>query len=136
MKKETSEIKKDIIDTVHWPFKATNEQVDYVLQTYNSEYKKCGGDGVVAGTKALVSSSFIITSEWLAYFASLMQRKTAEAKDAFTDADKVVAEKIQQARDAASEKSQQAQEKAQEAKQTAQDKSQQAKETAQEKTSN
>lgn len=122
VKKETSEIKKDVIDLAQWPFKLADEQKDYVLKTYSSEYKKCGGDGVVAGTKALVSSSFIITSDWFAFFASLLQRKTNEAKDAFNNADKVVAEKIQQARETATEGSQQVKEKGEEAKQTAEEK--------------
>lgn len=93
IKSETSEVKKTVIDYVHWPIKTASEQKDYILKTYNDEYKKCGGDGVVAGSKALVSGSFVITSEWLAYFASLLQQKKEEAKKVAEEAKETVQEK-------------------------------------------
>lgn len=96
IKSETAEVKQTVLDYVHWPLKTAGEQKDYILKTYNEEYKKCGGDGVVAGSKALVSGSFVITSEWLAYFASLLQQKKEEAK-------KIVDEKTQEAKQTAEE---------------------------------
>ncbi|KAK5072043.1 hypothetical protein LTR64_004179 [Lithohypha guttulata] len=140
LQKETEEVKSTVIDYVNWPRKVAHEQVSYVYDTYNNEYKKCGGDGVVAGSKALVSGSFVITSDWLSYFATLLQKRKEEAQDVAQQAMGVAQEKFQQAKGTAQEKTQQAkgtaQEKSQQAKETAQDKSQQAKETAQEKSSN
>jgi hypothetical protein len=80
VKSETSEIKQTAVDYVHWPVKIATEQKDYVFKTYIDEYKKCGGDGVVAGSKALVSGSFVVASDWLAYIASLLQKGKEEAK--------------------------------------------------------
>jgi len=93
LKSETKDIQQQIFDYANWPLKTAGEQRDYVLNTYNSEYKKCGGDGVVAGGKALVSGSFVITSEWLNYFTTLLQRKKEEAKDTAQDAQKTIEEK-------------------------------------------
>jgi len=80
VKSETSEIKKTAVDYAHWPVKIATDQKDYVFKTYSDEYKKCGGDGVVAGSKALVSGSFVVASDWLAYIASLLQKGKEEAK--------------------------------------------------------
>jgi hypothetical protein len=80
VKSETSEIKQTAVDYVHWPFKVATEQKDYVISTYSDEYKKCGGDGVIAGGKALVSGSFVVASDWLSYFASLLQKAKAEGQ--------------------------------------------------------
>lgn len=93
MKSETKEVKQTVIDYVHWPIKTAGEQKDYIFKTYSDEYKKCGGDGVVAGSKALVSGSFVITSEWLAYFASLLQQKKEEAKKVAEETKEAVKEK-------------------------------------------
>lgn len=93
VKSETQEIKSTIFDYVHWPVKVANDQKDYVFNTYNGEYKKCGGNGVVAGGKALVSSSFVITSDWLAYFASLLQKSKKEAEAKASEAADAVKEK-------------------------------------------
>lgn len=93
VKSETAEIKSTILDYVRWPVKLANEQKDYVINTYTGEYKKCGGDGIVAGGKALVSGSFVITSDWLAYFASLLQKGKEEAEAKATDVAETVKEK-------------------------------------------
>ncbi|KAK5951910.1 hypothetical protein OHC33_007203 [Knufia fluminis] len=86
VKSETSDIKKTVVDYAHWPIKVANDQKDYVIGTYSDEYKKAGGDGVVAGSKALVSGSFLITSDWLSYFASLLQKGKQEAKSKASEA--------------------------------------------------
>lgn len=93
VKSETAEIKNAILDYAQWPVKVANEQKDYVLSTYNTEYKKCGGDGIVAGSKAFVSGSFVITSDWLAYFASLLQKGKQEAESKASEAKEVIKEK-------------------------------------------
>ena len=93
VKSETADIKNTIIDYVHWPVKVANEQKDYLLNTYNSEYKKCGGDGVVAGGKALVSGSFVITSDVFQYVASLLQKGKQQAAEKADEAGQVVKEK-------------------------------------------
>lgn len=93
LKSETKDIQKQIIDFAYWPIHVAEEQKDYIFKTYSSEYKKCGGDGIVAGGKAVVSSSFVITSEWLHYFSTLLQKKKEEAASAAKEAADTVKEK-------------------------------------------
>lgn len=95
VKSETKEIKETIIVYVSWPIKVAGEQKDYVVKTYSTEYKKNGGDGVVAGGRALVSGSLVITSEYLAYAASLLQRTKKEAESKAKEASEAVKEKTE-----------------------------------------
>lgn len=93
VKSETAEIKNTVLDYAHWPIKVASEQKDYIFKTYSGEYEKCGGDGVVAGGKALVSGSFVITSDYLAYFASLLQKNKKEVETKVSEAKETVKEK-------------------------------------------
>ena len=114
LKSETSEIKKTATDYVNWPINVAVNQKDYYVNTYNHEYKRCGGDGLVAGSKALVSGSFVVASDWLAYIASLLQRSKEEAKSKASEAKAQAQEGWEQGSKAAEEKAQQAKEQAKE----------------------
>ena len=81
IKTETKEIKGTIVTYVHWPMDQANKTKDYAFTTYDSEYKKCGGNGVVAGGKALVTSSLVISSDVLTWLSSFLQAKKEEAKE-------------------------------------------------------
>lgn len=93
VKSETKEIKSTISEYIYWPIKVAGEQRDYLLNTYTEEYKKNGGDGVVAGGRALISGSFVVTSDYLAYAASLLTRAKKEAEKEAKEAKKTVEEK-------------------------------------------
>lgn len=93
LKSETQEIKSTIFDYVSWPLKTAGETKQYVLDTYQSEYKKCGGDGVVAGSKALVTSGLVISSDALTHLSSFLQQKKAEAKEVAKETEQQVKEK-------------------------------------------
>lgn len=93
LKSDTQEIKSTIFDYIHWPFKTAGETRDFVLQTYSDEYKKCGGSGIVAGGKALVTSGLVISSTALAHLSTLLQQKKDEAKEVAGDAQEKVQEK-------------------------------------------
>lgn len=112
LKSETSEIKKTATDYVNWPINVAVNQKDYYVNTYSDEYKRCGGDGLVAGSKALVSGSFVVASDWLAYIASLLQRSKEEAKSKASEAKAQAQEGWEQGSKAAEEKAQQAKEQA------------------------
>ena len=88
VKMETHEIKDNVVSTVFWPVTKAGESKEYVLGTWSSEYKKCGGDGVVAGAKSMVTSSLVITSDVLNWLSSFLAAKKA-------DAEAVVKEKTQ-----------------------------------------
>jgi len=80
-------------------------RVDELGNTYSDEYEKCGGNGVVAGSKALVSGSFVVASDWLAYIASLLQQSKEVAKSKAAEAKAQAQEGYQEGVNAAQEKS-------------------------------
>jgi hypothetical protein len=82
VKSETKEIKSTVATYANWPLSKAGETRDFVLSTYSEEYKKCGGDGVVAGSKALVSSSLVLTSKTLNWLSEFLKAKKEEAKEA------------------------------------------------------
>ncbi|ETN41447.1 uncharacterized protein HMPREF1541_03383 [Cyphellophora europaea CBS 101466] len=86
VKSETKDIQKSISDLIYWPFTKATETKDWAFDTYSSEYKKCGGDGYVAGGKAAVTTPLVLGSEVLQWLSSFLQAKKDEAKQ-------VVAEK-------------------------------------------
>lgn len=80
VKSETTEIKNTVLDYAHWPIKVATESKDWIFGTYGEEYKKCGGDGILAGGKAVITSSLIITSDVLSWVSSFLAAKKAEAE--------------------------------------------------------
>jgi len=81
IKKEAAEIKGSIKDLINYPFKVAGEGKDYLFSTYDSEYKKCGGDGYVAGGKAIITSGLVITSDTLNWLSNFLSQKKGEASD-------------------------------------------------------
>lgn len=92
VKSETQEIKSSVMTYANWPLQKAGETKEWVLSTYSEEYKKCGGNGIVAGGKALVTSSLVITSETLQWLSEYLSAKKEEAKEIAKDA-KAEAEK-------------------------------------------
>ena len=81
IKEDSEKIRNSILSLAFMPLRIAAESKDYVLQTYVSEYKKCGGDGYVAGGKALITTSLVVTSDSLAWLSSFLQQKKEEAKE-------------------------------------------------------
>ena len=67
------------------PLRLAGEGKRYVFKTYSSEYKKCGGDGLLAGGKAMVTTSLVVTSDGLAWLSTFLQQKKEEAKEIVKD---------------------------------------------------
>lgn len=82
LKTQTADIKSTAFDYAHWPLKVASEGTDWVTSTYSQEYKKCGGDGVVAGGKAAITSTLILSSDVLGWLSSFLVAKKEQAKDA------------------------------------------------------
>ncbi|KAI4243995.1 MAG: hypothetical protein L6R40_003206 [Gallowayella cf. fulva] len=81
MKQDTEKIKNSILDLFFMPLRLANGGKDYVLSTYGNEYKKCGGNGYVAGGKAMITTSLVVTSDSLSWLADYLNQKKEEAKD-------------------------------------------------------
>jgi len=80
-KTETNEIKGALLDVANFPLKKAGESKDWVQGTYSSEYKKCGGDGVVAGTKAIITSGLILGSDVIGWVTSFLVAKKDKAAE-------------------------------------------------------
>ena len=126
VKEDTEKIKGSVIDFAYFPFRLANDSKNYVLNTYGSEYKKCGGDGYVSGGKALITTSMVVTSDTLAWLSSFLSAKKQESQD-------FASTKYKQGQDYAHRTSNYVNEKSGEAIKYAQQKSEQAKEMAYQK---
>lgn len=93
VKSETKELQGHIIAYVHWPIDKAGETKTYLLSTYHDEYKKCGGDGVVAAGKALITSSLVLTSATLNWLSSILTQAKEEGKEVAQEAQEKVQEK-------------------------------------------
>jgi len=83
LKTETKDVKSAVLGYINWPFEKAGEVKQYVFSTYSDEYKKYGGDGIVAGGTALMGSSLVITSDVLHAITSFLIAKKDEAEAEF-----------------------------------------------------
>jgi len=81
VKSETKDIKDTAFSYAFYPLDKFGESKKYVFDTYGSEYKKCGGDGYVAGGKAVVTSGLVIFSDTLTWVSNFISAKKEEAKE-------------------------------------------------------
>jgi len=81
VKKPTGELYDNAQSVVFFPFKKGSEGKDYVFNTYHTEVKKVGGDGIVSYGKAAVATGLIISSETLSWLGGFLSQKKAEAKE-------------------------------------------------------
>jgi hypothetical protein len=81
VKSETKEIKGTLASYINWPLEQANSTKDWAFNTYNEEYKKCGGEGYVAGGKAVVTTSLVLSSDVLKWVSSFLQQKKEQAKE-------------------------------------------------------
>ncbi|KAL1986212.1 hypothetical protein VTN96DRAFT_6727 [Rasamsonia emersonii] len=72
IKEDTEKIKGTILGTAYFPLQLVGDVRKHVLDTYDSEYKKCGGDGLVASGKAVITTGLVISQESLAWLSSVL----------------------------------------------------------------
>ena len=63
------------------PIRLAGKGSDYVFKNYSSKYKKCGGDGYIAGGKAVVTTSLFVTSDGLAWLSTFLNQRKEEVKE-------------------------------------------------------
>lgn len=85
IKQDTQTLKTTIQDGVYLPVRLAGDAKVHVFDLYGSEYKKCGGDGVVAHGKAMITTGLMLGQESLGFLSSLLQKKKAQVKDAIND---------------------------------------------------
>lgn len=93
VKTKTEDVKSTVFDVAFFPLRVAGDSKDYVFKTYDHEYKKCGGNGVVAGGKAMITTGLVASSDALSYLSQLFAAKKEEAKGSFEQAKDVINEK-------------------------------------------
>ncbi|KAI9852940.1 MAG: hypothetical protein M1838_003734 [Thelocarpon superellum] len=101
VKTPTGELYSVVVDTAFYPVRVAFEGKDYVFKTYDSEYKKVGGDGLVTAGKALVSTGLVVTSDSLSWLSSFLGSAKEEIKSAGTQVGQKATQKKDQAKQAA-----------------------------------
>jgi hypothetical protein len=81
VKQDTQKIKSSVLDLALLPLRVAGSSKDYVYHTYTDEYRKCGGDGLISGGKALITTSLVVTSDTLSLLSSLMAQKKEQTKE-------------------------------------------------------
>ncbi|PLB46907.1 MAGE-domain-containing protein [Aspergillus steynii IBT 23096] len=82
IKQDTETLRATIHDGAYFPVRLVGDAKVHVFDLYGSEYKKCGGDGVLARGKAVITTSLVLGQESLGFVSSLLQKKKAQVKDA------------------------------------------------------
>lgn len=82
IKEDTEKLRGSIYKNAHFPMRIVGDAKHHLFDTYGSEYKKCGGDGMMASGKALIATSLVLSQESLAWINSFLQTKKDQAKDA------------------------------------------------------
>ena len=85
VKQDAEQIKTTVLDVAFMPLRMAFQGKDYVFQTWGNEYKKCGGNGVVAGGKAMITTGLVVTSDTLNWLSTFLAQKKGEAKDFATE---------------------------------------------------
>ncbi|MCJ1473672.1 hypothetical protein MMC13_002323 [Lambiella insularis] len=80
VKQDAEQIKSTVLDAAFMPLRMAFQTKDYVFQTYGKEYKRCGGDGLVAGGKAMITTGLVVTSDTLSWLSTFLGEKKEEAK--------------------------------------------------------
>ena len=81
IKEDTEKLRSSLYDQAHSPVRLAGDAKSHLFDLYGSEYKKCGGDGLLASGKAVITTSLVLSQESLAYVSSLLQSKKEQVKD-------------------------------------------------------
>lgn len=81
IREDTQKIRGVIYNTAGYPVRFAGDVKHHVFDIYGSEYKKCGGDGVFASGKAVITTSLALSQESLAWVSTWLQTTKEEVKD-------------------------------------------------------
>ncbi|EOD43525.1 pathogenesis associated protein Cap20 [Neofusicoccum parvum] len=80
VKEKTSTIKGKVVDVAYLPVALAGQGKEYLFSTYNDEYQKTGGNGIITTAKAVISTELKITADVLQLIADYLGPKKEEAK--------------------------------------------------------
>jgi len=85
VKEDTEKLKGSVKEIAFFPLTVAGQGKDYVFGTYNDEYKKTGGQGVVTTGKAAVSTGLHITADFFGWVSGVLGPKKEAAKEKLND---------------------------------------------------
>jgi len=85
VKEDTQKIRGTIVETAYLPLRLVTSTRQHVFEMYGSEYKKCGGDGMVASGKAVITTSLLLTQESLTWLSAFWASKKQQTKEVIHD---------------------------------------------------
>jgi hypothetical protein len=85
LKKPTDELVSDGKAIIFFPLRKGMDTKGYVFDIYGSEYKKVGGDGLMASGKALISTGLVVTSDALTWVGNILRASKVQAKETAND---------------------------------------------------
>lgn len=81
IREDAQKIRGAIYHHAAYPVRLAGDVRDHVYDTYGTEYKKCGGDGIFASGKAIITTSLVLSSESLTWASTWFQTTKQEIKD-------------------------------------------------------
>ncbi|KAJ5085351.1 hypothetical protein N7532_010122 [Penicillium argentinense] len=81
VREDTQKIRGTIYNTAGYPVRFAGDVKHHVFDIYGSEYKKCGGDGIFASGKAVITTSLVLSQESLAWVSTWLQTAKEDAKE-------------------------------------------------------
>ncbi|KAJ5909007.1 hypothetical protein N7495_001689 [Penicillium taxi] len=81
IREDTEKIRGTIYNNAVYPVRVAGDVKHHVIDTFGTEYKKCGGDGFVASGKAVITTSLVLSSESLAWATTFFQNAKEEVKE-------------------------------------------------------
>lgn len=97
-KTDIETLKSHAFDMAHFPFKVASESKDYVFSTYNDEYEKTGGNGLITAGKAILSTELRITADAFHKVADLLGPRGKQMEDQLEHLKQIGAEKASHAK--------------------------------------
>jgi hypothetical protein len=85
VKKPTNEIMNDFKTVAAFPFRVAGTGKEHLLNTYESELKKVGGNGYVSYGKAALTTALIITTDTLTTVSNFLGNKKKETRQAIEE---------------------------------------------------
>lgn len=78
---DTQKIRGAIYNRASYPVRFAGDVKDHLFGTYGTEYKKCGGDGVFASGKAVVTTGLVLSAESLQWATTWFQTAKEDVKE-------------------------------------------------------
>jgi hypothetical protein len=78
VKEDTAKLKEKALS--FYPVRVASEGTDYVFKTYDTEYQRTGGNGIVRQAKAVISTELKLTGDVFAWIITFLNQKKEQGK--------------------------------------------------------